>query len=465
MRASPRPSRGRGSDGVELDRPGEGGLRLGGPDPGQVREPEHRLGASQARRQVGRLAGRLEGPVQVPERRADLGEPRPREGVFGLERDGLLQARAGALQVERGLLRVGQGDLRGRRLRVGRDRPAGQREGLLVLVPRHGHDRLQREGVGVVLGQLQGLVEVLAGLLDAARGQQERRPVGEEPRVADVGGREALEAGERPVEVALAPGAGGFLDLGLPGGALTQLAGPHGEDREVVERPLHGIAGAHRDRAHGCHPLARGGRLAAGELQASRVVLRQHLALENGEARALAVRLDGQDELGAAHRGDGAAGGEPRRPFLPAHHVRPEAAEEHGDVPLRRGLVDLHARLGADAEHRAVGAEAHRGPAALGDDDVVPLQGRARRRGQGLPRPDDHDLARGGFERREAVAGRAGRAGKPRPMAPASIRRRIQVVRRRPVIVLSLCAFVPSEARPNRRREKAARSCSGALVR
>ena len=306
MSARPRPSRGRGSEESSSIAFAKAAFASVGPDLRQVREPEHRLRAGQVRRQLGRLAGRLEGPVQVAERRADLREPRPRQGVGGLERDGLLEARAGALEVEGGLLRVGQGDLRGRRLRVGRDRAAGQRQGLVVLGPRHGDDRLQREGVGVVLGQLQGLVEVLARVLHAARGQEERRPVGEEARVADLAGRESLEAGEGPVEVALAPGVGGLVDLRLPGGPFAHLAGFHGEDREVVEGPLHGVRGAYLDAARGRGALAGRGRLAAGELEAPRVVLREHPPLEHGELGALAVRLDREAQLGAAHRGDGA---------------------------------------------------------------------------------------------------------------------------------------------------------------
>ena len=357
MRASPRPSRGRGSDGsssialakAAFASPVRTRVRCANPRTDCVRA---RFGASSvALRAASRAPSRFPSDERISASRAQA------RASLGSSCDGLLQARAGALQVERGLLRVGEGDLRGRRLRVGRDRPAGQREGLVVLVPRHGHDRLQREGVAVVLGQLQGLVEVLAGLLDAARGQEERGPVGEEPRVADLGGRDALEAGEGPVEVALAPGVGGLVDLGLPGGALPQLAGLHGEDREVVERPLHGVLGAHRDRrARVRRPC---GAVADWPPVSSRLPASfwaSTLPSRTASCGALAVGLDGQAQLGAAHGGDGAAGGEPRRPFLPAHHVGPQPAEEDGDVPLRRGLVDLDARVGADAEHRPVGA-------------------------------------------------------------------------------------------------------------
>ena len=73
--------------------------------------------------------------------------------------------------------------------------------------------------------------------------------------------------------------------------------------------------------------------------------------------------------------------------------MRPDASEEQLDVALGRVLVDLHARVGADAQHGAVGEEAHARPTLLGDQDVVELKRHGRRERLRLAEAEDGDLS------------------------------------------------------------------------
>ena len=372
MRARPRPSRGSGSDESSSIALRKAAVASPGVDLRQVGEAEDRLGAGEVRLQGGRLLRRLERRAALAQRRADLGEPRPRERVGGVELDRLLEARACRFEVELRLLRVGQRDLCGGRLRVGGDRLLGAGESRVRTVGRHGDDRLQGEGVGVVRVRLQRLGDVLARVLDAAGGE-------------------------------------------LGGGALGEAVGRTGlQDRRVVERPLNGVERLGAQGHGGGASLGAGRHLAALEVELAGVGRGFDVPFQDGQLGLVAVALDGEAQLGAADRGDRAAAAEAGRPLLPADHVRPDASEEELDVALGGVLVDLDARLGADAQHGAVGEEADAGATLPRDEDVVELERHRRRRRLRLPEPENRDLARGRLECGDRLGGRATRAHEKR---------------------------------------------------
>jgi hypothetical protein len=347
---------------VELDRLLEGGRGFGGPHLRQVREAEDRLGTRQVRLEAGRLVRGFERRTAQAERRTDLGETRPGERVGGVELDGLLEAGPRSFEVELRLLRVRQGDLRRGRLRVGGDRLPRGREGVRA-VGRHAHDRLESERIGVVRVRLERVVQVLRCLVHAA----DREPGG-----------------------------------GALAGSLGR-AGLGEQHRRVVERPLHRVLRTHA-RGDG-RSAARGGRrhLTGLEHLAAGVVPRLDAPLDDRELGLVAVGRDHQAQLGATDRGDRAAAAEAGRPLPPADHVRPDAAEEELDVPLRCVLVDLHARLGGDPQHRAVGQEAHARAALARDQHVAELERHRRRRRLRLPEAQHRDLSGCGLQRGDGL--------------------------------------------------------------
>ena len=167
---------------------------------------------------------------------------------FGSSVDGLLEALPRALEVELRLLCVGERDQRRRRLRVGRDGLLRRGERLVGSVRRHLDDRLQGEGVGV-LRSASGPGRGPCRVLHAARGEEERRAVGEELGPER---RRALEA-RTPSSRLAAPAD----SRPWPAGRARRSPGFAYRTGQVVERPLDGVLGVHRDGAHRRASLAR----------------------------------------------------------------------------------------------------------------------------------------------------------------------------------------------------------------
>ena len=111
---------------VELDRLLERRFRGHPVDAHEICEPEHGVRLGELRIQLSRMFCRVQSPIQVAGRHLELGQPRPRKRILGIECDGFLDARQRLLDPESRLLCVRERNPGRGRGRIELDRLVGE---------------------------------------------------------------------------------------------------------------------------------------------------------------------------------------------------------------------------------------------------------------------------------------------------------------------------------------------------
>ena len=251
----------------------------------QFGETEHQLGLGEIRRQGFGLAGRLQRLALRALHQPELGQARLRQSIIGVRCHCGQQRLACGIELQSTLLRVGQSDS-GSHTVVSSNRVPRVGERRLALVLHQFNHRPQRQREAGLRIDGEGRVDCRARGLDLtdvqqqARARQFQRGIG---RLA--AGRR--ERGERGLGVAACGTCQGRINRRVTGKRRISSATEGREQRRIVKRPLHGIAGAHQGLEHGGGTGFRGSGLPTGQKNFACRVGGSDLAFEDLYLRAL----------------------------------------------------------------------------------------------------------------------------------------------------------------------------------